>query len=896
MIPSILRKYLVWMLPAALLALGTDLCSADLPPFEADGPGRIDSFEILGPFPAGSIAATSPTLQANGSIETGEMVWDQGRPYAWTSASAKASVRLSSGWIDVRDVFGPGKMAEAGGPGAFVLAWRRIRSAERKQALLSCGATGAVKVWWNGERLVSVGWTPPGQDCALFLVTLEAGINHLLIRSETPPEGTPWRVGGSLSDRDSFAGLGIEYPRWHFSSPPPWKQSPAWVRWGDPFVEQYLGVKGRLAEIRARSGSGKATSQGVEVGAALPDGVLAPGMWTLEATLGNGGRPDSWTMLVGPAEQVVLRTPKGPVAAGKIGGPGSWQRRLLSELTQAAGAARPASSFELIVLQDSLEAAAVQPNPSRTTSWPEGWLRLYAGEGKDVPAYLARLPEGGEGQQRPVLVVVPPRGEDGWSLGCRSDELAAAAQAKGWLLLAIDGSNGAVFEAKGSLRLVLEDAIQRLPCDPRRVSVMFQETPATGAVQAALSLSRPIAGLFLMKPTEGRPDEWEDLLARNPRLGRLVVSSDAAGRESKRPEGLFLDSSGNGLEKTLDFLGGYALQLQPRRIAFVADYPDEARVAWLSVLAAREWSDVVRVEAEIIGDEEVQITCQNVVLLYLDLAGTGHLRRKGALTIRVNGERRMIVDAELPPAVILRLTPHGESQRWFVEIADPEPPPVEPIPMAQSEVSLSPWSAGGQGGVNQVLAQAVRAATGAVVAVLPADSAWQGHAAGPVYLRDLANWCDDSRLSTLSVPTALLRRTLEADYAGPRSLVTDGLNAALDNGIPAVDLPGESSGTGNRDVIFFGSSRLDQARGEIVIAGRADLLERPETWLNIDPASSLERVALGRMQAFDADLTLRYCLLFYFDQIPLLEEVAADIRLLPHKSAGQEPKERRAGP
>jgi hypothetical protein len=152
--------------------------------------------------------------------------------------------------------------------------------------------------------------------------------------------------------------------------------------------------------------------------------------------------------------------------------------------------------------------------------------------------------------------------------------------------------------------------------------------------------------------------------------------------------------------------------------------------------------------------------------------------------------------------------------------------------------SRLPWSEPGKAGIGQLLARAARQATGAQVAVLPARAARAGQLEGPVFLRDVAAWFTDAELSTVTVPTAVLRRSLEQDFARGRKWVTDGVDAVYAN-VRAVDSTDGSTQTlgsvsgGSRESGIpglFVSSALDGMGENVVVAGWKGWMEAPD-WM-----------------------------------------------------------------
>jgi hypothetical protein len=300
-------------------------------------------------------------------------------------------------------------------------------------------------------------------------------------------------------------------------------------------------------------------------------------------------------------------------------------------------------------------------------------------------------------------------------------------------------------------------------------------------------------------------------------------------------------ASGKRVEVFPALLGFFQLRVietRPRRVLVVARSPAEAGEAWARVRRARSWQDPVRLSAEVKEENHVVATSENVLEFSLRLSEMPMLVSGKPLLIEIDGDLRRVIGQSLPESVSLSLTESEDSALWVVQEAQPEGEvPVEG-PLGRLTESRLPWSEPGKAGIGQLLARAARQATGAQVAVLPARAARAGQLEGPVFLRDVAAWFTDAELSTVTVPTAVLRRSLEQDFARGRKWVTDGVDAVYAN-VRAVDSTDGSTQTlgsvsgGSRESGIpglFVSSALDGMGENVVVAGWKGWMEAPD-WM-----------------------------------------------------------------
>jgi len=214
------------------------------------------------------------------------------------------------------------------------------------------------------------------------------------------------------------------------------------------------------------------------------------------------------------------------------------------------------------------------------------------------------------------------------------------------------------------------------------------------------------------------------------------------------------------------------------------------------------------------------------------------------LLIEIDGDVRRVIGQSLPESVSLSLTESEDSALWVVQEAQlGGEVPAEAI-LGRLTESRLPWSEPGKAGIGQLLARAARKATGAQVAVLPARAARAGQPEGPVFLRDVAAWFTDAELSTVTVPTAALRRSLEQDFARERKWVTDGVDAVYANVRAADSTDGstqtlESVSGGSRESgiqELFVSTALDGMGENVVVAGWKGWIEKQQEWLGASSA------------------------------------------------------------
>jgi hypothetical protein len=170
-------------------------------------------------------------------------------------------------------------------------------------------------------------------------------------------------------------------------------------------------------------------------------------------------------------------------------------------------------------------------------------------------------------------------------------------------------------------------------------------------------------------------------------------------------------------------------------------------------------------------------------------------------------------------------------------------------------------------------------------------------------------WFTDAELSTVTVPTAALRRWLEQDFARGRKWVSDGVDAVYASGKAVDSSDGSSETLESRGVResgipgLFVSSALDSMGENVVVAGFEGWMENPEQWLGASSAAPTGRAVTPAAPASPPEagfpptpatgvppsvgvaesLTLRQALLRLFEKEPGISPQPPDIRPLPRK-------------
>jgi hypothetical protein len=321
---------------------------------------------------------------------------------------------------------------------------------------------------------------------------------------------------------------------------------------------------------------------------------------------------------------------------------------------------------------------------------------------------------------------------------------------------------------------------------------------------------------------------------------------------------------------------------------------------------ARDQAQPVYLSAEVKEENHVVVTSENILEFSLRLSEMPMLVSGKPLLIEIDGDVRRVIGQSLPESVSLSLTESEDSALWVVQEAQlGGEVPIE-APLGRLTESRLPWSQPGKAGIGQLLAQAARKATGAQVAVLPARAARAGQAEGPVFLRDVAAWFTDAELSTVTVPTAALRRSLEQDFARERKWVTDGVDAVYAN-VRAADSMDSSTDTlksgGSRESGIpglFVSTALDGMGENVVVAGYKGWIEKQPEWVGVAqnpkeqaPAPETGSFVAGSSKAGSlatdspsgsvSHLSLLQAVLRLLEAEPDVKPLLPDIRPLPRK-------------
>jgi len=614
------------------------------------------------------------------------------------------------------------------------------------------------------------------------------------------------------------------------------------------------------------------------------------------------------------------------------------------------------------ILKRSEEFLNTQKDPGPAAPWPPGWLRLTMPcprvENEKVeytvflPSYSVR-PE----SRLPLLVVIPPVEEDAFYVALHENGLAAEARRRGWAIAVpelpspfpLPGTTSALVSPSEVLEALRADLQRRLPVDPLRTYLVGVQAGADVVLPLAFGGSERYAGVALIEPPLWGSDPWFRFPPEmKKRLPLFVAEGPAPG-----PGGPFTPPPGSGapfmrhviasgkrvevFPALLGFFQPRVIETRPRRVLVAARSPAEAGEAWARVRRARSWQDPVRLSAEVKEENHVVATSENVLEFSLRLSEMPMLVSGKPLLIEIDGDVRRVIGQSLPESVSLSLTESEDSALWVVQEAQPEGGvPVEG-PLGRLTESRLPWSEPGKAGIGQLLARAARQATGAQVAVLPARAARAGQLEGPVFLRDVAAWFTDAELSTVTVPTAVLRRSLEQDFARGRKWVTDGVDAvyanvrAADSTDGSTQTLGSVSGGSRESGIpgLFVSSALDGMGENVVVAGWKGWIEKQPEWVGASSAAPAARAVTSAARAVTSaaqavtpaaqasppeagsppapatglppsadvaeSLTLRQAVLRLFEKEPGINPQPPDIRPLPRKlpAAVKEPNRQR---
>lgn len=586
------------------------------------------------------------------------------------------------------------------------------------------------------------------------------------------------------------------------------------------------------------------------------------------------------------------------------------------------------------ILKRSEEFLNTHKDPGPAAPWPPGWLRLTMPcprvENEKVeytvflPSYFVS-PE----SRLPLLVVIPPVEEDAFYVALHENGLAAEARRRGWAIAVpelptpfpLPGSTSVLVSPAEVLEALRADLQRRLPVDPLRTYLVGVQAGAEVVLPLAFGGSERYAGVALIEPSLCGSESWFRFPPEmKKRLPLFVAEGPALGAGgsftlppgSDAPFMRHVIVSGKRVEVFPALLGFFqlrAIETRPRRVLVVARSPAEAGEAWARVRQARSWQDPVRLSAEVKEENHIVVTSENVLEFSLRLSEMPMLASGKPLLIEIDGDVRRVIGQSLPESVSLSLTESEDPALWVVHEAQlGGEVPVE-APLGRLTGSWLPWSEPGKAGIGQLLAYAARKATGAQVAVLPARAARAGQAEGPVFLRDVTAWFTDAELSTVTVPTAALRRWLEQDFARGRKWVSDGVDAVYASGKAVDSSDGSSETLESRGVResgipgLFVSSALDSMGENVVVAGFEGWMENPEQWLGASSAAPTGRAVTPAAPASPPEagfpptpatgvppsvgvaesLTLRQALLRLFEKEPGISPQPPDIRPLPRK-------------
>lgn len=381
----------------------------------------------------------------------------------------------------------------------------------------------------------------------------------------------------------------------------------------------------------------------------------------------------------------------------------------------------------------------------------------------------------------PLLLFLPPPGEAPDIFIATLAPLIEDVRAQGWAVAvpempaSLPSHPGAITQKptrKEVLEAVRSDALDRFAIDPLRLCLAARGSCAIEALETALESSGRYAGVALIEPPSGMLEEW----------------TTAPLNTWWHPPAVRLET---GRAKTaLDALRARPLDPQPIHAVIFCSTASGVKAGWLKLTQAVNPLEESLLRAEISINNIVTIITRNVAQFELSLRNMPVLLPGKPLTLDINQNRQRVIGGQFPAAISLRqVTRDNVFYSWNIEDSSVAPEPEPYFNIARLQDSFPPWTTPRRAGLDQLAARAVRRAMNAEIAVLPAASIHAGQKAGAVNLMDLTRWADDAELTTVSINRRTLRLALEADFAGPRKYVTDGLDARVSNGVLDAPLP-----------------------------------------------------------------------------------------------------------
>ena len=900
--------------------------AAPLADFKLQYSQPIDAWWAIGLFQEtndewASTTLASPQVEKDASIDLDRIHWQNSEPFQWTPAKVSSYGRLL-----IRQAYGPCKT------GNTVFLYRAIQSPTDTQAIISLGSNGPLAAWLNGEPVLipNSPWSAPGDDRWLRVVKLHSGANLLMIKSRAPDFAAPWFVSAAFLDKQSFSSGAVVYPRWQVSSSPSWipNTPPEWVRWGDPEIQKFFQPDQPIpCSIQINSIGPKAepntfvTALGLDfklpyppsndsriaiLSASIPAGATQP------ANLSFSCLQNSCALFLGSPQSFC---PAASTLAKNSNGSKDDIESVLADLKDSTPSQRDPKAVRYNILRHTLDFYLAD----RSKVQPSGWIQFNAiSDGKQLK-YILQYPANYSPKvPAPLLLLLPPVQEDQFCVPEENAALAAEAAKQGWFLAVIDSSEWAYNDlfVSSAIDAVQQDIQKRVPLDPMRITVGGIGTGAPKALAFGITRSTRYSGIAMIDGEWDGMTLWQEMILQNSPRPALFVASRS---EANDPIA--------GIEKNLDPRDGAWLRqkmakkdelpqhiipfltlnpknVAPARVTLFQYSPAQGPCGWIRVRQAQDHKMPVRIFADATTTNTITFEQQNVSQFDLLVKSIPNLF-PGTLTLNIADQHLQVISRKIPEALRLSLVEKDDkSTRWEIQQLPSAAAFAEDVkdePIAKFLAPMPALPDGTSTGIAGLLARSARVATGAQVAIIPANRVAAGSPAGDVGWKNIASWSPDSSLCIARFPAAVFLASMQKDYAGLRQFVTDGLNATVDPPEESLD-PAQPRNfsiisfttswipfagkriPGNRPPVkeqkpVFRSVSLANMTGDIVVVGWKDTIDRYREWIE----STTKQPLVVRVQP--CSLSQRQALMRFLFANATIPQIDPDIRSLPRKKA-----------
>ncbi len=846
----------VWALSMATLAQNPASSEAINPlnPFALKATEPVDGWMALGPFLLNESDQTTPALPTElltekGAFRPDTFFWREGEPYTWFPAVTGSDRHLYLRQAVAQSRFRP----RSEGPQAFYL-YRAIQVPERAVRVLALSVPGETRVWLNGQSVEPgqtsattsttanpVFWSPPGADSYLAVVQLQKGINHLLIQSKAPPQGALWRIQARLVGRGVFNRGEVVYPRWQFSTSPPWTTDgpPLQARWGDPIIEAYLkqttrpiGVQIALASDISTTPGNMQSAVGQAFTLTLPDLARAAAL-TLSANLlsttvttaTSDTAPLSplaetaHTILIGDAEKIsVVMQARLLVETSRVAEPVRARMRAMLTLLDAA-VGTDAHPVGLDRILEGLLFLTARIKAPKTI--PESGWALFDASAKDrTLPYALWIPraESSVPTSHPLLIALPSAEASAFDLIERQPALFQEAQRHQWLVAVPTQEPEGKWDwskREETIEAIRRDIGAHFKLDPRLVCLLGFESAGEFAITYALSHRDAVAGVATLNVLWVPGTPWRRLLENTvPRPILFVAASLPFGENLTVAESFAPDPIVAALRNAYLKDGSWKrfvvdqknprnfydtmflhfekrpLPSSPSRITLRLPDIGSTSAGWVRLRKALQEDLAATLSIASVTTNSIEVEVQNVARFDLTFRNIPQLdpKRPVLLSIREKNEdeqspevqKLRILEPSKPDLIVIEQSSSTLNQnqlRWAARTAMAADKTSDSLArtLAEMEETASPIAAGG------LIAHALRLQSNAEVSLLPALQVRSGFEKGALTVNQISSVLPDSNLARMSLPRQALARMLEHDYAGPRSLLTDGLAATIGN-------------------------------------------------------------------------------------------------------------------